>query len=356
MSRRWGPLQLGLPMGPGADVSPVAEHPRARPWERGVWSWALFKPGSALYGAHELGRVTLPGCCVHTVTWRTWPSPRGHQLRLWSPGPLACHGALCMQQGICRSGAQAALEGTEPHVQLPRSPAEVTWASLQESGQGLGVWGGRQRSRDPDPPPAQPSRPPGPAGAAVTECPPCALVPGAGLSPLQLLTGFAAHVKPVTWVHCQPHLADEEAGRGDVTGPSNMAEGSLCLPKCPGSLLGRDGSTGYITFLWGGGDSGHPVWAVGPPAPPGWWVNPVGVACGSLSRVTSGRSGQVRGPFAGSSLRAGASPATESHVSCAQGRVCADREGRHQQHLRGPRSQRGPDTAQSVGRGARRPL
>lgn len=293
------------------------------------------------------------------VTWRTWPSPRGHQLRLWSPGPVACRGALhraghlLVWREACPGGNGAPCPAP---LQKSHGPSVAGSVHLRDSGQGLGVWAGRQRSRDPDPLPAQPSRPCGPAGAAVTECPPCAHVPAAGLSPFQLLTGSAAHVKPVMWVHCQPHLADEEAGRGNTTGPSNTAEGSLCLPECPGSLLGRDGSTGYITFLWGDGDAGHPVWALGPPAPPGWWVNQVGVACGSLTRVTSGRSGRVRGPFAGSSLRAGASPETESHVSCAQGRVCADREGRHQQHLRGPRGQRGPDTAQSVGRGARRPL
>ena len=83
-------------------------------------------------------------------------------------------GAPCTQQGICRSGAQAA---PRPAPQLPcgsHMGPSVAGSSVSKRAlraREAGAWGGRPWSWGPDPPLAQPSRPSQPAGAVVPECP-----------------------------------------------------------------------------------------------------------------------------------------------------------------------------------------
>lgn len=100
--------------------------------------------------------------------------------------------------------------------------------------------GGRPWSRGPDPPlaqPARPSQPPRGCSPSARVCPRA----WADLSSFQLLTGFAARIKPVMWVHSQLHSAEEKAGgQGRCPCPSYLAEGRLCPQSvrvpCSGGL------------------------------------------------------------------------------------------------------------------------
>ena len=80
--------------------------------------------------------------------------------------------------------------------------------------------------------------------------PACTHTPGADLSSFQLLTGFAAHVKPVKWVHGQPHSADEKAGgQGPCPCPSYLFEGCPWPQSILAPCLGRLGAQPHH-LLW----------------------------------------------------------------------------------------------------------
>lgn len=103
--------------GPWSRRVPRASTPGARPWESGVWSQAWVQSGSALSGPREPGWTGHPSRlpCLHLPCGKVASSP-GPPAEAVVTRASGLQGAPCTQQGVCRSGAQAA----------PRP--EVTWA------------------------------------------------------------------------------------------------------------------------------------------------------------------------------------------------------------------------------------
>lgn len=151
----------------------------------------------------------------------------------------------------------------------------------------------------------------------------------ADLSSFQLLTGFAARIKPVMWVHGQPHSAEEKAGgQGRCPCPSYPIEGCPCPQSVQVPCSGRLGAQLH-----------HLLWASASPWDMG--VLKLAVLSGPWMVGESGwyslqpphleqllrepEPGGIRAQWAGAgaqpgpSLGAGAAPETESHVSRAAG-------------------------------------
>lgn len=140
-------------------------------------------------------------------------------------------------------------------------------------------------------------------------------------------------------------------------------------PECPGSLLGWAGNTVSSPALGrglpvgrGGAEAGRPVWAMDGGGV--WLVWPKTPhleqllhepELGSIRAQWAG-VGPSRGPVPAPPWELGPLPRLRATSPVLQGRVRAGWEGHRQQHLRDPHGQRGPDAAQGVGLGARRPL